>query len=149
LKKLIILLIVLIFCTVVITGCSASSANAAPTWKSQKTQKQLVDVWGTSSSDVFAVGGAGTILHYNGKSWTAMKGGTTNDLNGIWGSSSTDVFAVGGAGTILHYDGKLWSTMSSGVTTGIAVSGELLHPMFSSPVPTVLSCITMVIPGAL
>ena len=64
----------------------------------------LGEVWGSSGSDVFAVGGGGFILHYNGTSWTAMDRITSNDLSGVWGSSGSDVFAVGfGGGTILHY----------------------------------------------
>jgi hypothetical protein len=62
-------------------------------------------VWGSSSSDVFAVGNSGTILHYDGSTWSAMTSGTTSFLSGVWGSSATDVFAVGDGGTILHYGG--------------------------------------------
>ena len=74
----------------------------------------LGGVWGSSSSDVFAVGGSGTVLHYDGSSWSSMSSGSTEWLNGVWGSSGSDVFAVGGEGTILHYDGSSWSSMSSG-----------------------------------
>ncbi len=76
----------------------------------------LRGVWGSSSSDVFAVGYSGTILHYNGSTWIGMASSTTNNLLGVWGSSSTDVFAVGQIGTILHYDGSNWSAMTSGTT---------------------------------
>ena len=62
-------------------------------------------MWGSSGSDVFAVGEDGTILHYDGSGWSAMSSGTTNELYGVWGSSGSDVFAVGDGGTILHYDG--------------------------------------------
>jgi hypothetical protein len=62
------------------------------------------------------VGYAGTILHYDGIGWSAMTGGTTNDLCAVWGSSSSDVFVVGYAGTILHYDGTAWSAMTSAIT---------------------------------
>jgi hypothetical protein len=72
-------------------------------------------VWGSSSSDVFAVGCYGTILHYDGSLWRVVTSGTTGDLWGVWGSSFCDVFAVGGAGTILHYDGNAWSLISTGV----------------------------------
>jgi len=40
-------------------------------------------VWGTSSSDVFAVGRQGTIIHYNGKAWSTMTSGTTDDILGV------------------------------------------------------------------
>jgi hypothetical protein len=62
-------------------------------------------VWGSSGSDVFAVGNYGTIVHYDGATCTAMSSGTSVWLSGVWGSSGSDVFAVGEGGTILHYDG--------------------------------------------
>lgn len=73
----------------------------------------LESVWGSSSSDVFAVGVDGIILHYDGSAWSVMNSGTSDELYGVWGSSSTDVFAVGAYGymgqllygTILHYKG--------------------------------------------
>ena len=60
----------------------------------------LLDVWGFSGSDVYAVGDQ-TILHYDGTRWTEVQA-TDSRLNGVWGSSPTDVFAVGSGGTILH-----------------------------------------------
>ena len=77
-------------------------------------------MWGSSGSNVFAVGTGGTILHYDGSSWSAMSSGTTRSLYGVWGSSGNDVFAVGNGGTILHYDGSSWSAMSSGTTNGLS-----------------------------
>ena len=102
----------------------------------------LYGVWGSSDSDVYAVGweffddallhydgstwssmnrGAGhwargLILHYDGCSWSSMDSGTSYWLRGVWGSSNRNVFAVGWNGTIMHYDGRRWSNMSSGVT---------------------------------
>jgi len=73
-------------------------------------------VWGISGSDVFAAGDFGTILHYNGNTWSAMTSGTTQNLKEVWGSSASNVFAVGDGGTILHYDGSSWSAMTSGTT---------------------------------
>ena len=65
------------------------------------TTNSLNGIWGSSSSNVFAVGSGGTILKYNGTSWSSMTSGTTNQLNSVWGSSGTNVFAVGIGGTIL------------------------------------------------
>ncbi len=91
---------------------------AATDWYEMEsgTASPLYGAWGSSATDVFAVGGSGTILHYDGSSWSAMSSGTTNHLNEVWGSSATDVFAVGTFGTILHYDGSSWSAMGSGTT---------------------------------
>ena len=74
-------------------------------------------VWGSSSSNVFAVGDAGTILHYDGTSWSPMSSGTTGSLRDVWGASGSNVFVVGSGGTILHYNGTNWSPMASGTTT--------------------------------
>jgi len=88
-------------------------------WRmSASAPRGLKGVWGTSASDVFAVGVAGLILHYDGSSWSPMPSGATTSLNVVWGSSSTDVFAagydeVGSAIVILHYDGSAWSEMTS------------------------------------
>jgi hypothetical protein len=79
----------------------------------------LYGVWGSSGSDVFAVGSAGTILHYDGTAWSAMSSNTTERLRGVWGSSGSDVFAVGDRGTILHYDGAVWSEMDSGTDSSL------------------------------
>jgi len=83
-----------------------------------KLSNNLWGVWGSSASDVFAVGSGGTILHYNGSAWNGMTTGTTSGLRGVWGSSASDVFAVGydvstGNGLFLHCNGSAWSPMSS------------------------------------
>ena len=79
----------------------------------------LYAVWGSSSSDVFAVGQGGAIQHYDGSAWSRMDSGTSNDLHGVWGDSSSDVFAVGHGGTIQHYDGDAWKPMNSGTVSSL------------------------------
>ncbi len=86
------------------------------------TGKPLYSVWGSSGSDVFAAGGAGTLLHFNGSAWSNLASGTANNLSGVWGSSGSDVFAADTAGTIFHSGGgaRNWSSMVSGTTNNIA-----------------------------
>lgn len=86
---------------------------------SSGTALPLSGIWGTGADDVFAVGYNGTVLHYDGSTWSAMTSGTTEHLYNVWGSGSDDVFVVGGSGTILHYDGSAWSAMSSGTTQSL------------------------------
>jgi len=74
----------------------------------------LLDVWGSSSNDVFVVGEEGIILHYDGNVWHKMDSGVQNGIAGIWGTSPTNVYAVDWGGIILHYDGSQWSTMLNG-----------------------------------
>jgi hypothetical protein len=91
----------------------------------------LHDVWGTTSSNVFAVGGQ-QILRYDGAQWSEQHRlestpgsdtwGLPGGLRGVWGTSATDVFAVGGNfpggtlepnyGIVLHFDGGRWSEMA-------------------------------------
>jgi hypothetical protein len=86
-------------------------------WQNPLPQgNDLTGVWGSSGSDVFAVGFGGTIVRYNGSAWATMTSGTTEKLTGVWGSSGSNVFAVGAGGTILRYDGSAWATMTSGTT---------------------------------
>ena len=68
-------------------------------------------VWGSSGTNVFAVGYAGTVLHYTGTSWSPMTSGTSESLYRVWGSLWSDVFAVGATGAIVHYDGTSWNPM--------------------------------------
>ncbi len=66
----------------------------------------LNGVWGVSPTDIFAVGEAGRILHYDGNVgnvWSLMDSGVTDDICSVWGLSSLNVFATGQNGTILHY----------------------------------------------
>lgn len=74
----------------------------------------LLSVWGSSYDNVFAVGGAGRILHFDGNQWSAMDSGTNESLYHVWGSSPYNVYAVGYAGTLLHYDGDSWHTIDTG-----------------------------------
>ena len=101
----------------------------------------IFGIWGSSATNIFAVGNAGAILRYTGYGWSSMTSGTTNNLYGVWGSSANDVFAVGDAGTIRHYNGTSWSTSTSGTTNelrdvwgtaynnvyAVGASGTILH----------------------
>lgn len=82
------------------------------------TSEALYSVWGSSASDVFAVGGSvpGTILHFDGSSWSSQPS-TFDSLFGVWGTGSSDVFAVGYAGDIVHFDGSSWTRQSLGLAS--------------------------------
>jgi len=46
---------------------------------------QINKMWGTSSSDLYAVGNGGNIAHYNGVSWKKIESGTTAIIGDICG----------------------------------------------------------------
>ena len=89
----------------------------------------LQSVWGTSGSDVYAVGREGTILHFDGTAWSALSTGRGEWLEGIWGSSPQDVFVAGGD-SILHYDGAHWTRQYTS-TPSLAVWGSSGHDVFA------------------
>jgi len=82
----------------------------------------VTNVWGTSHTDVFAVGGAGGIFHYDGTSWRPQASGTSEQLTWVWGTTGSDVDAGGSAGrltssVILHYNGSGWTNALSNLVT--------------------------------
>ena len=89
----------------------------------------LYGVWGSSSSDVYAVGSDWTILYFDGIEWSRIETGVhvsrlypdvENDLErspldgfwSVWGSSVNDIYAVGNSafrgGVALHFNGVSW-----------------------------------------
>jgi hypothetical protein len=45
----------------------------------------------------------GSIIHYNGTSWTTVSNDPTlSTINGMWGTSSSDIWIVGNYGTLRH-----------------------------------------------
>jgi hypothetical protein len=45
----------------------------------------------------------GTMLYYDGDTWSHVTTCTTNWLWGVWGPISDELFVVGLGGTIIHY----------------------------------------------
>ena len=88
-------------------------------------------VWGSSGSDVFAIGSPersgnaifpaenDIILHYDGNSWSG-EFNSTRSPNGIWGSSSSNVFVVGYPGIFVRCEGSGWRPMEIPVGTRTA-----------------------------
>jgi hypothetical protein len=84
------------------------------------TDGSLRSVWAASTSDVWAVGDNGLIIHFDGGSWSVVASPTTAKLNGVFGSASNDVWAVGDEGVILRWDGGTWSSEASPTDAGLS-----------------------------
>ena len=95
-----------LFCVAILLGLMipGSTVLADSTWSEMTsgTLYWLRGVWGTSSADVYTVGGGGTILHYDGSEWSVMASGTNETLNAVWCMSSSDVYVVGNDGIVLR-----------------------------------------------
>jgi hypothetical protein len=81
----------------------------------------LESVWGSSASDVWAVGKVGTVRHITSTDdrWQKVPSPTHEGLHAVWGSGPSDVWAVGDAGTILHFDGTSFQPSSAQFPLGL------------------------------
>jgi len=78
----------------------------------------VIDTNGDGLGDFgVAVGDAGTILQYNGTTWTKETSPTTQALESVYVVSANEAWAVGAAGVILKWNGTSWSSVTSPTTT--------------------------------
>jgi hypothetical protein len=88
-------------------------------WSSQRISAQtLMSVHGSSSSNVWAVGSGGTVLHKGDGGWTAslpQSSAVTATLYSVWGSGPNDVWAVGADAGVMHSDGSAWTPVAQGM----------------------------------
>lgn len=78
--------------------------NRGDRWTDTLTGIALVQaIHGLAADDIWAVGSAGLILHWNGSRWVNYSIGGSDDLYAVWARSPTDVWAVGDGGLIAHY----------------------------------------------
>jgi hypothetical protein len=60
---------------------------------------------------VVAAGLGGTVIEFDGTSWSPHDTGTSAHLRGLASSSGLGILAVGLSGTILRHDGRRWTSM--------------------------------------
>lgn len=64
-----------------------------------------------TSEDVWAVGSAGTILHYDGEWKSLSSSPTAVELDAVWGSGPNDVWVAGWSRQVFHSkNGSVWTT---------------------------------------
>jgi hypothetical protein len=77
--------------------------------------------WATAANDVWAVGDGGTILHWDGASWTSRRITNVNETFwSIWASGPSDVW-LGGDGNGYHWNGSSWT--QTGPYRAFSISG--------------------------
>ena len=114
-------------------GCSDGSANCGvpepckadwcPVFTILDERVGLSAVWGSGPSDVWVVGAAGRVLHWDGSAWETLSAGTTQSLYAVWGSGPNDVWAVSTPGAIFHSTGFANGTAEWSRATDIADAG--------------------------
>lgn len=83
------------------------------TWAlSKSTGGSLTGIWGSSATDILAVGG-GMAWHWDGASWTTVSAGGSS-MRAVCGAGTADAWVTqDGTRTILHRDsGGAWSTIT-------------------------------------
>jgi len=70
---------------VISSGSQITWFNGQQQIKTECIPATVNKMWGTSSSDLYAVGNGGNIAHYDGKNWQKLESGTTLNINDIWG----------------------------------------------------------------
>lgn len=78
----------------------------------------LFGVYSAGVQDVWTVGAAGTILHYDG-AWHVETSPTSVDLRSVWAATGGHAWAVGAGGTILHRNGSGWALAASPTTENL------------------------------
>jgi len=84
---------------------SCAEADWCPVATGVDARYALTAVWGTSATDVWAVGSGGTLVHHDGSAWSVIPSGVPETFNAVWGTSATDVWFVASAARILHFEG--------------------------------------------
>ncbi|WP_211310994.1 WD40/YVTN/BNR-like repeat-containing protein [Halomonas denitrificans] len=102
--------------------------DAGQQWQRMQvpTNLPLHGLWGTARDQLIAVGWMGTVLHFDGRAWQAVRGGVIDEESGrfapcventplfaIDGTARGEAWAVGDDGMILHFDGAQWRTEES------------------------------------
>jgi hypothetical protein len=87
------------------------------------TAYNLYAMWGAAGNDVWAVGEAGTALHWNQGSWVSTDTPSGMILRGVWGSRASDVWAVGSSGAIFRWNGAAWSDSSIAGDSNVDYTG--------------------------
>jgi hypothetical protein len=84
---------------------------------SSPTTAPLLSIDGSGPANVWAVGGGGVSVHFDGAQWRRVETGTSEGLIAVKVAAPNDAWAVGTRGTALHFDGAFWRSISTGVAS--------------------------------
>jgi hypothetical protein len=73
----------------------------------------LFDIEALSSTDIWAVGGWGTVMHFDGSGWTAESIGSAK-LHAVWARAVDDVWVIGDDGLVARRSAGAWQLLTTG-----------------------------------
>ena len=73
-------------------------------------------IWGSARDDIWAVGEADVLLHFDGRDWMRAPptGAPIPNFHAVHGTAHEDVWAVGRFGNAIHFDGTSWTRVETG-----------------------------------
>lgn len=77
--------------------------------------KTLRRIWGSSKDNIWAVGAAGTVVHWDSQRWEQVDVGTRSELWGVFTTGPKDTWIVGDDGALLHLDQDGWRDQGLGL----------------------------------
>ncbi|HET6349276.1 MAG TPA: hypothetical protein VFH88_09365 [Candidatus Krumholzibacteria bacterium] len=116
-----------------------TSHNVVVTWEHPFPPAAVNCLAGFARDDIYAVGGGGMILHYDGRNWSTVNSPTRASLSGLWAPARDNIVAVGYNGAIIRFDGHDWNTEESGTTNPLsAVWGSAPDTVYAVGYPGVV-----------
>lgn len=105
---------------VLLAGCGPGD-DPARTWQQvgRDMPAALLSIWGSSSSDVYAVGGdrndgqGPLVVHYDGSAWTRLATGEAGNLWWVHGFAGGPVFMSGDNGMVLRYENGTFTRLTT------------------------------------
>ena len=89
-----------------------ASLSPTGTWSlvsSPIDSERLNGISAVSATDIWSVGESGTIIHYDGTSWSQFADVGSTEFYSLAMVSASDGWAVGSSGKIYRYNGTSWS----------------------------------------
>lgn len=122
------------------TGCGDDDEPEQASWQivHRDLPGALLSVWGSSATDVWAVGGdpgdghGPMVLRYDGEAWARVETGHTGDLWWVFGFTGGPVYMGGAGGTILRWqDGVLEPMTTPGTDTVFGIWGASRNELWA------------------
>ena len=98
-----------------VVGDNSEIFSHAGLWESldTPTTQHLRSISGVAVDDVWAVGWASVLLHWDGLTWEQFFSPMAGQVEAVYARATDDVYAVGSGGAIIHWNGAQWSILVS------------------------------------